>query len=192
MARTKAFDPEEKRREAANVFWVHGYAGTSITMLEQALGIGRKSLYDTFGDKRALFLSILDEYLELMYPVASEGAGWPEVCAMLREGPHFDPEKRSCLFANTILELGGVEDEEVERRALVHLERLIRLVASALERAREDGDVPASLDPQGTSAALVTSLQGMSVMARGGMSRVRLLEIADTTLRALGGELTGA
>jgi TetR/AcrR family transcriptional regulator, transcriptional repressor for nem operon len=46
--------------------WLHsgtrGYEATSIDDLVQAKGMGRGSLYGTFGDKRQLFLAALDHY----------------------------------------------------------------------------------------------------------------------------------
>ena len=47
---------------ARDLFWRHGYDGTGIRQLEEGLGIGRKSLYDTFGSKRELFHAALERY----------------------------------------------------------------------------------------------------------------------------------
>ncbi|MEO0973312.1 MAG: TetR/AcrR family transcriptional regulator, partial [Pseudomonadota bacterium] len=44
------------------VFWAKGYAATGITELQSAMGIGRKSLYDTFGNKRDVYLRALSQY----------------------------------------------------------------------------------------------------------------------------------
>jgi AcrR family transcriptional regulator len=51
MARPKEFDEEQVLDAAITVFREHGFEGTSAEMLVRALGIGRQSLYDTFGDK---------------------------------------------------------------------------------------------------------------------------------------------
>jgi hypothetical protein len=42
-----------------NVFWRFGYEHTSLDVLMREMGIARQSLYDTFGDKRALYLQAL-------------------------------------------------------------------------------------------------------------------------------------
>src|SRR3989442_10810262 len=44
------------------VFWSRGYEATSIQYLVDRMGIQRGSLYDTFGDKRALFFAAIDRY----------------------------------------------------------------------------------------------------------------------------------
>jgi AcrR family transcriptional regulator len=62
VRRPKEFDREEALRRAIRVFWENGFAGTSTDDLVRAMGIGRQSLYDTFGDKRGLFLAALRVY----------------------------------------------------------------------------------------------------------------------------------
>src|SRR5882724_11450078 len=62
MARPKEFDREEALRRAIPVFWEKGFAGTSTDDLVGAMGIGRQSLYDTFGNTRRLFLAALRTY----------------------------------------------------------------------------------------------------------------------------------
>jgi TetR/AcrR family transcriptional regulator, transcriptional repressor for nem operon len=62
MSRVKEFDEEQVLKKALNVFWCKGYNGTSMQDLIDGLGISRSSLYDTYGDKRSLFLAALKMY----------------------------------------------------------------------------------------------------------------------------------
>lgn len=64
MARTQAFDRDTVVRAARTVFWEHGYDGASIPELEEATGIRRSSLYNTFGSKRGLFDEAVQSYLD--------------------------------------------------------------------------------------------------------------------------------
>ncbi|GAA2932800.1 hypothetical protein GCM10020221_30740 [Streptomyces thioluteus] len=43
-------------------FWEHGYEATSIADLTRVMGIGAPSLYAAFGDKKALFSAVVEEY----------------------------------------------------------------------------------------------------------------------------------
>ena len=52
----KQFDPEIALDKAMQLFWAKGYAATGLSELLETMGIGRKSLYDTFGNKRALYI----------------------------------------------------------------------------------------------------------------------------------------
>jgi len=62
MARPKAFDTDEALDAAVAVFRDHGYEGSSASMLVGAMGIGRQSLYDSFGDKWQLYCAALRRY----------------------------------------------------------------------------------------------------------------------------------
>src|ERR1700735_5322786 len=62
MARSKEFDEERALAAAVDVFWRHGYENTSLEALMAEMGIARQSLYDTFGDKRSLYLKALAHY----------------------------------------------------------------------------------------------------------------------------------
>jgi hypothetical protein len=56
MARPKEFDLERALHRAISAFSQKGFAATSTDELMRAMEVGRQSMYDTFGDKRALFL----------------------------------------------------------------------------------------------------------------------------------------
>ena len=63
MARPKEFDQERALRRAISMFSQKGFAATSTEELMRAMEVGRQSMYDTFGDKRALFLKALEVYV---------------------------------------------------------------------------------------------------------------------------------
>lgn len=63
MARTASFDVDEVVRAARTLFWQEGF-DASIPDLEQATGIARSSLYNTFGSKRGLFDAAVQSYLD--------------------------------------------------------------------------------------------------------------------------------
>lgn len=62
MVRPREFDRDEALEKATQVFWDRGYAGTSTDDLRNAMGIGRQSMYNAFGDKRQLYLEVLAKY----------------------------------------------------------------------------------------------------------------------------------
>ena len=62
MARPKEFEHDVVLDRAMRVFWSRGYEAASIRHLVGRMGIQRGSLYDTFGDKRALFFAAIDRY----------------------------------------------------------------------------------------------------------------------------------
>jgi TetR/AcrR family transcriptional repressor of nem operon len=60
MARQKEFDQEKALRKAVRLFSQQGFAATSTDELMRVMNVGRQSMYDTLGDKRALFLRALE------------------------------------------------------------------------------------------------------------------------------------
>ena len=59
MARPREFDEAEVIDAAERVFWTRGYEDTSLSDLLDATGLGRASLYSTFGGKDELLLRVL-------------------------------------------------------------------------------------------------------------------------------------
>ena len=60
MARPKEFDQEKALRKAIRLFSQQGFAATST---DELMSVGRQRMYDTFGDKRELFLRALEMYV---------------------------------------------------------------------------------------------------------------------------------
>ncbi|MEO0974353.1 MAG: TetR/AcrR family transcriptional regulator, partial [Pseudomonadota bacterium] len=49
---------------ATTLFWRHGYDGVSVGDLVEATGANRYALYAEFGDKRAVYLAVLQRYID--------------------------------------------------------------------------------------------------------------------------------
>lgn len=60
MGRSREFDENVVLQKAMELFWKQGYEKTSLNDLVEHMGIHRRSLYDTFGDKHTLFLRTVD------------------------------------------------------------------------------------------------------------------------------------
>ncbi|MCK0473838.1 TetR/AcrR family transcriptional regulator [Halalkalibacter sp. APA_J-10(15)] len=66
MARNRKFDEKVVLKKVMELFWKQGYEKTSMQELVDHMGIHRKSIYDTFGDKRSLFSASLTFYEEFV------------------------------------------------------------------------------------------------------------------------------
>src|SRR5258708_27061854 len=109
MARPKEFDQEKALRKGIRLFSQQGFAATSTDELMRVMGIGRQSMYDTFGDKRALFLKALDMYVtesvhsinvELERPGSALAAGQNALLAFAERTAPSSPE--GCMGLNRI------------------------------------------------------------------------------------------
>lgn len=190
MPRTKGFRPEEALDAAMQLFWRKGYGATSMRDLLDGMGIGRGSFYDTFGDKRAIFLAALDRFEEARtswMDETLEGSGMDGIEEVFRRTVEglvgFEP-RRGCLLANTAIELAP-HDAEVAARISRYVRRTEEAFTGALVRAQGDGEILAEGDPKVLARFLVSNLHGLRVLARAGSERRTLEDAARVALEAL-------
>lgn len=187
MARPKAFDVDTALDAAIAVFREHGFEGTSAQMLVDAMGIGRQSLYDTFGDKWQLYQAALRRY------AISEGQAHR---AVLRSGARAIDGIRAmvervvaaagtpCLGVGSIAEFGCSRPELAEINGAA--DRLIRdAMIEQVRAAQAEGDVAQALDPDTAATFLIASFAGIRIAARGGASSSQVKALGEMTLRAL-------
>ncbi|QCX75008.1 HTH-type transcriptional repressor ComR [Streptomyces sp. YIM 121038] len=183
MARTKEFDPDVALRSALDLFWSRGYEATSMADLVARLGIGRASIYATFGNKHELYLKALDRYAETREPelldeLSRPGPALPGVRSLVRrfaaEAAAADGRRTGCFITNTAAELAP-HDEAADRRVERNWEGLETLLRSALTRAQAQGELPEDRDPRALARMLLVLLQGIRVVGKvsGGQERVR-------------------
>ncbi|MEL6385022.1 MAG: TetR/AcrR family transcriptional regulator [Cyanobacteria bacterium J06626_18] len=88
MARPKQFDEADVRKSVLQMFLRNGYASTSLSDLEEATGLGRRSLYNSFGDKHTVFLRALQDFWAMaatqnLSPLDRSGAGLEAIAEVL-------------------------------------------------------------------------------------------------------------
>src|SRR3954468_14933943 len=62
--RPREFDTERALDDALALLWRHGYEGTSLAALTEAVGVTPTSLYAAFGNKEELFRKVVDRYVK--------------------------------------------------------------------------------------------------------------------------------
>jgi AcrR family transcriptional regulator len=191
MARPREFDRELALQCATRVFWAKGFASTSTDDLIEAMGIGRQSLYNAFGDKRALYLEALDSYqrgttaghLKRLNEPASSIAG---IRALLLGLIAEDDELRAmgCMGVGAVSEFGTEDPTLVELRAKVGPLVFARLV----ERLREGqarGEVDPAMDVKEAARFLQMTMTGLQLAARGGANADALRRLAHFAIGRL-------
>ena len=192
MSRTKEFEPDAALHAAMELFWCKGYEATSMRDLLEGMGIGRGSFYDTFGDKRSLFLSALDRFERTR-------TAWIPEALKENESPMetiryifertvdgllgFEP-RRGCLLANSAVELTS-HDSEVADKISRYVQRTEDAFAQTLQRAHAAGGIPEYKNPRALARFLVNNLHGLRVMGRAGADRETLEDTVEVVLGAL-------
>lgn len=192
--RPRAFDRGEALRRAMEVFWAHGYEGTSISDLTAAMEINSPSLYAAFGCKEALFREAVAHYNETLGATAAEElrdrpTAREAISAVLRHHAvvFCDPDTpRGCMIvlaATTCTDsTRSVHEHLAEWRAATEDDFRARL-----ERGITDGDVPAGTDVATVAAFYNTVNHGMAIQARDGADRAKLSAIAEAAIAAWDG-----
>ncbi len=173
MARPKEFDREEVLEKAMTTFWRYGYEGTSMQNLVESMGINRGSLYDTFGDKRALFNFAIAHYentrmKDLVACLKVPGASKPAIVALfnsLVEQSNREPKNCGCFVTNTAIELCP-QDEDTAKRIRADLSNIATAFKKTLINAREKGEISNEGDLDAISQYLTSSMQGLRVMVK--------------------------
>lgn len=193
MARTKEFDPDAALQSALELFWRRGYEATSMADLVEQLGIGRASLYATFGNKRELYLKALDRYNGqrdpgLLRELSQPGPALPAVRTVVRrfaaESSTDELRLSGCFVTNTATEL-GTHDPAAARRVEASWNHIETLLHSALTRAQAQGELPADRDPRMLARMLLVLMQGMRVVGKASQDPNRARDAAEQALTLL-------
>jgi TetR/AcrR family transcriptional repressor of nem operon len=192
MSRPKEFNPDDAIEKAMQVFWHKGYEATSMEDLLSAMDLNRGSLYDTFGDKRQLFLKVVDRYCTTFVGskfslLDQPGPALPALRRFIHgmiEGALADPQRRGCLIANTVMELSPHEKEIAGtlRQVLKMAEDTFFRV---LAHAKQQGELNSDTDPRALARFLTTMMQGTIVMIKAGTSADVVEQTAETALSIL-------
>jgi TetR/AcrR family transcriptional regulator, transcriptional repressor for nem operon len=178
MARPRKFNEDQVVRASRDLFWSHGYAGTSLDDLGEVTGLGRGSLYNAFGDKHTIFLRSLDDYCTETSDGLRAQLRDPEMAAYDRLIAHVetitastaaDTERRGCLMAKSAAELSATEPE-VTKRVKRTLDTWLRELTATISEAQRDGDLYHEADPRAVASLLLAILRGIEALRKGGAS----------------------
>jgi AcrR family transcriptional regulator len=186
--RPREFCVDTALAAALRVFWSKGYEGASLNDLTEAMGITRPSLYAAFGNKEALFRKTLDLYEEEKLCYMSKSLEQPtarEVARHLLRGSMENQTSKSephgCLGVISSVACGA-EAECIRQEVLERGKVAKRALIERFERAKDEGDLPATADVEGLTSFIYAIMQGMAVQAGAGATREDLERLIDTSM----------
>lgn len=192
MARLKDFDEESALDSAVDCFWKHGYEATTVRDLADAMKIGGASLYNAYGDKRALFERSLERYAnrsmrDRIARMEAEHRPKEAIRAFLAEIVERslkDPDRKGCLLVNSALDVAP-HDAEIGKVVAGYLEELRAFFRRNIEAAQRAGQVSKGLDAEEIAGHLLGVLAGVRVLARTGAKRKGLESVTRPALALL-------
>jgi TetR/AcrR family transcriptional repressor of nem operon len=186
MARLKDFDEERTLDQAVDCFWHRGYEATTVRDLADAMKIGGASLYNAYGDKRALFARALERYANrsMRERIARlEASHEPKEAirtflAEIIERSLKDPDRKGCLLVNSALDVAP-HDATIGKVVAGYFDELRAFFRRNVAASRPD------LDAGATADHLLGVLLGIRVLARTGARRKALEAVARPALALL-------
>ncbi len=166
MARPKTFDVENVLDRAIDLFWVKGYAATSMEDLVKHLGINRGSLYSTFGSKHELYELALDRYLtggrhRFNEIITDAAIPLRDAIRALLTSSAAKSDHRGCLLVNTTMERNATDDRALHLTSKGFDELRSILIAAFESRRNELTD---ELTPDQAADLFLVAAQGLRVV----------------------------
>ena len=188
----KQFDPEIALDKAMQLFWAKGYGATGLTELLATMEIGRKSLYDTFGNKRSLYIKALDRYSRTVVAEILRGLNNPDrpalenVRAVMRDlaAMHSGPMSPGCLRG---VSMGQFRTDDAEMAAVLrkHMQRVERAFHKAFARAQSEGALKPTTNVRNLARLFMSAQQGLALIGRVTETREVPRGIVDGALAVL-------
>ena len=174
------------------LFWRKGYAATSVEDLVETLHLSRSSLYDTFGDKRTLFLDALKLYSKgvlsriarTLHESPSPIVGIRALFDELTASADSESGAMGCFMVNSVAELVPY-DSDVTEIAAAYADTFQRLLTEALTQAALQGTVTGKQTPEQLAAYMFNTIQGLRILIKSGATREQVQAISTITLDSL-------
>jgi AcrR family transcriptional regulator len=192
--RPRAYDPEAALKAARDIFWVKGYAATSLDDIAAATGMNRPSLYAAFGDKEAIYLSALKMQGELLVGAVEAAVKldmklkafldlfFARCIDSYLQGPQ---GPRGCFLVGTALTESLVRDDvgvvvrDAFGRCEEHLEQRFKA-------AKKTGELPKAADARALAMLVSSTMHELAMLARSGEPRARLQERVALVMKLVG------
>lgn len=162
------------------LFWLKGYAATSLNDLADATGLNKKSLYNEFGSKEALFKAALDRYNASRFPRVTllnrKPLGRQNIIDYL-QGLATDSSRRGCLLSLSVHERTTLEDD-ASRQVREDFRALAQLFEMNL-RAETGADEAAV---QGQALLLGSQLFSVAGMGKLGFTKAQVRAAIDALI----------
>ncbi|GAA3508964.1 AcrR family transcriptional regulator [Streptosporangium album] len=193
MARPRSFDEQTVLDAAVRRFRATGYAGTSLDDISAATGLGRGSLYASFGDKHAVFIKSLNAYVRQALIDTRDLLEGPDDTAVDRLHGFIaggarsvldDEEHFGCMAGKFAHEVGDQDDQAraIIRGVFLEQQQILRDCVAAAQRS---GDLAPDADAHTIGYMILALNHGFDVMAKGGIDSAALDAAAEQAFQGL-------
>ncbi|MCK6078179.1 TetR/AcrR family transcriptional regulator [Paenibacillus silvae] len=189
MARSKEFEINEVLDKAMHLFWTQGYEKTSMQDLVNYMGIHRRSIYDTFGDKHALYVKALERYeakqiSKIKFLTQNQKSIKLVLREMFESTIRKEGEPIGCFMVNSGVELGAL-DPEISSLVNASYIRTEEFLTTLIEAGQQTGEIKRDLNPVATALFLMNTWLGLRTLVKTTSDQQKLTSIIDMSLLIL-------
>lgn len=173
MARLLEFDEAKVLDKAVLLFWRKGYYDTSAQNLVDNLGLSRSSIYNSFKDKRTLFIYALHRYRDKeskkLFEFLNEKEPDIDTIRHLLEfvttSSLAATNCKGCLMVNTATEIGNT-DIEIQKIIQANIEDAVKTFEDFIKSGQTKGTFPSHKNARGLAIALFHSITAIRVTSK--------------------------
>ena len=171
MPKNINFDKEEVLNTLRPVFIQNGYNGTSMQEIVDATGLNRSSIYNSFGDKEALYMAVLNHYStrqlhmkdEILALDTNSKQALKKFFEMLFLRNTENEGTYGCLLSNCSLELGQ-SISGISEILLRGKEIMTSNFADIIKLGQSKNEIATNIDPTDYATFIYNNLQGLRVL----------------------------
>jgi len=190
MARNLEFDEEKVIQKAMEVFWKKGYSATSTRDLTEAMQINISSLYNSIGDKHALFVRCIRHYAKvrikaLQQRIADFDSPFTALENFIKEAARtIISEPNSCMCVKATFETEG-NDPDVQKAINEYNDYMHQFMKHLVENAQKAGEISTNEDADTIADYLDSLFTGWYNSYIMHNDRERILKMAALSIKHL-------
>lgn len=174
-----------------HLFWEKGYDATYISDLIETMGISRSTLYDSFGDKDALFKLVLEQYKNygsqkrnLLFTGINTKAALTSFFYQHIEKCYSDEIPKGCIITNSSLLIGQI-DPAIEEILINDFNELEKVFKQVIEEGKKKGEISQEADTELVSYSLLSLNHSLNVMSKYKKEKDLAYRLVDKTIADL-------
>ncbi len=191
MPRTKQFEYGAALEKAVHLFWKQGYCHTSIEEVVNHMQLSRSSIYESFGDKKTLFLQALkkyhDENVAQVIAIFQVRPGEKVIDCLKTFYTNLvndcfsgnDTGIRGCFIINVAVELAST-DPTVALIVNVTREEVESAISKLIQHGQATGEIALMHDAARIASFLFSQIAGLRVLAKTNTPQQIYTHILDT------------
>lgn len=192
MARAREFSADIALEKAAQLFWQHGYANTSMRQLVKHTGVAHAGLYSEFGSKDDLFMCALRLYESrtfdsLFSQLEAPNASLKDIKKLftfMSDASRHKHFQYGCFIANAAIEFGGKAGPIHDVITHAYL-RQLTCFEHALKNAQAKGQISAHVNLHSAACSFTALFYGCASLIRMGASKDIIQQSIASTLHGL-------